>query len=181
MESLLVSLENSMAKPSTISQAIWQDKALCGKWTFTGWTVVQPQANYSCGEPKKEQPGPEAIREARSPASPPPEKRSVVVEHRLERSWSKLPHQDTQTRSRLVIGDFGPSDSALAAGRVGRLRRPAADRHAARCASRDLCSGGAPRLYTPSSGWGGIVDGGWRRTGPFTVSLWYGTRSLQAG
>src|SRR2546430_2535646 len=53
-------------------------------------------------------------------------------------------------RSRLIIGDFGPSDSALAAARGWRLRRPAADRHAARCASRDLCSGGAPRRYPPS-------------------------------
>ena len=54
-------------------------------------------------------------------------------------------------RSRLIIGDFGPSDSALAAARGWRLRRTAADRHAARCASRDLCSGGAPRRYPPSS------------------------------
>ena len=60
------------------------------------------------------------------------------------------PHQDTQTRSRLSIGEDGPSDSALAAARDGRLRRPAAERHAARCASRVLCSGGAPRRYSPS-------------------------------
>ena len=53
-------------------------------------------------------------------------------------------------RSRLIIGDFRPSDSALAASSGWRLRRPAADRHAARCASRDLCSGGAPRRYPPS-------------------------------
>jgi phosphatidylserine/phosphatidylglycerophosphate/cardiolipin synthase-like enzyme len=39
------------------------------------------------------------------------------------------------------LGDHGPSDSALAAASGWRLRRPAADRHAARCASRDLCSG----------------------------------------
>ena len=39
------------------------------------------------------------------------------------------------------IGDHGPSDSALAASSGWRLRRPAADRHAARYASRDLCSG----------------------------------------
>ena len=32
-----------------------------------------------------------------------------------------------------------------------RLRRPAADRHTARCACRDLCSGVRPRLYTPSN------------------------------
>src|SRR6185369_11369028 len=61
------------------------------------------------------------------------------------------PHQDTQTRSRLSIGEDGPSDSALAAARDGRLRRPAAERHAARCASRVLCSGGAPRRYSPSA------------------------------
>jgi len=53
-------------------------------------------------------------------------------------------------RSRLIIGDCGPSDSALAASSGWRLRRPAADRPAARCASRDLCSGGAPRRYPPS-------------------------------
>src|SRR5262245_32795579 len=50
----------------------------------------------------------------------------------------------TQARSRLVKGEDGPSDSALAAARGGRLRRPAADRHAARCASRALCSGVRP-------------------------------------
>src|SRR3979409_2575115 len=47
-------------------------------------------------------------------------------------------------RSRLLIGEFGPSDSALAAARGWRLRRPAADRDAARCASRCLCSGARP-------------------------------------
>src|SRR2546430_2262412 len=61
-------------------------------------------------------------------------------------------------RSRLIIGDFGPSDSALAAARGWRLRRPAADRHAARCASRDLCSGGAPRRYPPSGGGGRLIS-----------------------
>src|SRR5262249_55171345 len=48
------------------------------------------------------------------------------------------------------FGDHGPSDSALAASSGWRLHRPAADRSAARCASRDLCSGGAPRRYPPS-------------------------------
>jgi hypothetical protein len=65
------------------------------------------------------------------------------------------PSPKRAARSRLIIGDFGPSDSALAAARGGRLRRPTAERHAARCASRDLCSGGAPRRYPPSG-----VDGG---------------------
>jgi len=53
-------------------------------------------------------------------------------------------------RSRLTIGEAGPSASARAASSGGRLRRPAADQHAARCASQDLCSGGAPRRYSPS-------------------------------
>src|SRR5262245_55610687 len=48
------------------------------------------------------------------------------------------------------FGDHGLSDSALAACSARRLRRPGAERHAARCASRDLCSGGAPRRYSPS-------------------------------
>ena len=60
--------------------------------------------------------------------------------------------QDTQTRSRLIIGENGPSDSALAASSGWRLCRPAAERHAARCASRALCSGGAPWRYPPSKG-----------------------------
>ena len=64
-------------------------------------------------------------------------------------SWP--PHQDTQTHSRPLMGEDGPSDSALTAARGWRLRRAAADRHAARCASRALCSGGAPRRYSPSS------------------------------
>jgi hypothetical protein len=38
-------------------------------------------------------------------------------------------------------GDHGPSASALAAASGWRLRRPAAARHAAHCACRDLCSG----------------------------------------
>ena len=62
------------------------------------------------------------------------------------------PPQDTPPHSRPILGQDGPSDSALAAARGWRLRRAAADRHAARCASRALCSGGAPWRYTPSSG-----------------------------
>src|SRR5256886_15835007 len=78
---------------------------------------------------------------------------SVVLQHKAGENVKQSAPQDTQTRSRLIIGDFGPSDSALAAARGWRLRRPAADRHAARCASRDLCSGGAPRRYPPSTEW----------------------------
>src|SRR5215470_12302605 len=46
-------------------------------------------------------------------------------------------------RSRLIIGDFGPSDSALAAARGWRLRRAGAARHAARYAS-GTCARAAP-------------------------------------
>src|ERR1700704_4998922 len=74
----------------------------------------------------------------------------VVSQHRAGENVKNPAPQDTQTRSRLLIGDFGPSDSALAASSGWRLRRTVADRHAARCASRDLCSGGAPRRYSPS-------------------------------
>src|SRR5438128_8157702 len=69
---------------------------------------------------------------------------SVVSQHRAGENVKKPAPQDTQTRSRLLIGEFGPSDSALAAARGWRLRRAAADRHAARCASRGLCSGARP-------------------------------------
>src|SRR3989454_10409416 len=75
---------------------------------------------------------------------------SVVSQHGAGENVKKPAPQDTQTRSRPLTGETGPSDSALAAARGWRLRRPAADRHAARCASRDLCSGGAPRRYPPS-------------------------------
>src|SRR5262249_53725875 len=92
-------------------------------------------------------------REARSlAASPrrPREERMVVVQRKGRAVLPFAPPPTPAARSRLIIGDFGPSDSALAASSGWRLRRPAADRHAARCASRDLCSGGAPRRYPPS-------------------------------
>src|SRR5256886_16763444 len=89
-------------------------------------------------------------REAHSPASAPRKESSAVAQHRAGEGVKTAHRQDTQTRSRLFIGQNGPSDSALAAARGWRLRRPAAERHAARCASRALCSGGAPRRYTPS-------------------------------
>src|SRR5215475_3133384 len=69
------------------------------------------------------------------------------------------------------FGDHGPSDSALAASSAWRLRRPGADRHAARCASRDLCSGGAPRRYTPSDGMGFPFPFQCRSVPPGRVSL----------
>src|SRR5262245_53931019 len=86
-------------------------------------------------------------REARSPASTPPEGIQSTV-------WAvRQRPTPTQARSRLVKGEDGPSDSALAAARGGRLRRPAADRHAARCASQALCSGVRPlALYALEGG-----------------------------
>src|SRR5262249_5315487 len=76
----------------------------------------------------------------------------VVVQRKGGAVLTFAPPPNPAARSRLIIGDFGPSDSALAASSGWRLRRPAADRHAARCASRDLCSGGAPRRYPPPPG-----------------------------
>ena len=72
-----------------------------------------------------------------------------MLQHRSNSVLNTRPLKPA-ARSRLIIGDFGPSDSARAAARGWRLRRPAAERHAARCASRDLCSGGALRRYPPS-------------------------------
>ena len=51
------------------------------------------------------------------------------------------PHHPSPGSLAPNIGDHGPSDSALAASSGWRLHRLAADRHAARYASRDLCSG----------------------------------------
>src|SRR5207245_5141922 len=93
------------------------------------------------------------------PASAPRKESSAVAQHRAGEGVKTAHRQDTQTRSRLFIGQNGPSDSALAAARGWRLRRPAADRHAARCASRDLCSGGAPRRYTPSAETNALENG----------------------
>src|SRR5262245_49383767 len=72
-----------------------------------------------------------------------PKERLAVLQRKGGAVLTTLPPKPA-ARSRLIIGDFGPSDSALAAASGGRLRRPAADRHAARCASRDLCSGVRP-------------------------------------
>jgi hypothetical protein len=62
-------------------------------------------------------------REARSPASTPP---GGVRGHRTKLKESEItwPPQDTQPRSRLVKGEDGPSDSALAASSGWRLSPP---------------------------------------------------------
>jgi hypothetical protein len=44
-----------------------------------------------------------------------------VARNRAEEGGHQIAPQDTQTRSRLVIGEDGPSDSALAAARSWRL------------------------------------------------------------
>jgi hypothetical protein len=46
-----------------------------------------------------------------------------------------------QAHSRLISAITAPQTPHWRPPRGWRLRRPAADRHAARCASRDLCSG----------------------------------------
>src|SRR5262249_9151599 len=78
---------------------------------------------------------------------------NLVIFHRVARSPAPHYPQNHLGPGSLApnFGDHGPSDSALAASSAWRLRRPGADRHAARCASRDLCSGGAPRRYSPSN------------------------------
>ena len=49
----------------------------------------------------------------------------MVARNEAEEERNQIaPHQDTQTRSRLIIGEFGPSDSALAASSGGRLSPP---------------------------------------------------------
>ena len=70
-----------------------------------------------------------------------------ILQEALRVARSPAPHYPRPPRPGSLapnIGDHGPSDSALAAARGWRLRRPAADQHAARCASRDLCSGARP-------------------------------------
>src|SRR5262249_19560006 len=77
------------------------------------------------------------------------EERPVMLQEGVG-SIVKPPPPKPAARSSLIIAELGPSASALAAASGGRLRRPAAERHAARCASRALCSGGAPWRYSPS-------------------------------
>ena len=87
---------------------------------------------------------PSRLREAHSLASTPPDRGMPSAGARVEEVGNDASPPQHAARSRLIIGKSGPSDSALAAASGGRLRRPAADRHAARCASRDLCSGVRP-------------------------------------
>src|SRR2546428_13712584 len=90
-------------------------------------------------------------REAHSPASAPPEEKSIVSRNRAGEGVNK-PSSPRHADSFAPV--YRPERSLrLRAGgrqRLATTRRATADRHAARCASRDLCSGGAPRRYTPS-------------------------------
>src|SRR5712691_11430836 len=92
-------------------------------------------------------------REAHSPASAPPEEKSIVSRNRAGEGVNK-PSSPRHADSFAPV--YRPERSLrLRAGgrqRLATTRRATADRHAARCASRDLCSGGAPRRYTPSVG-----------------------------
>src|SRR3989441_1973108 len=91
-------------------------------------------------------------REAHSPASAPPEEKSIVSRNRAGEGVNK-PSSPRHADSFAPV--YRPERSLrLRAGgrqRLATTRRATADRHAARCASRDLCSGGAPRRYTPST------------------------------
>src|SRR5262249_14936497 len=123
-----------------------------------GHTIEHRAFHPHFGTLRGEVPCPEPLpkerleREAHSlAASPPtPEERPVILQHWVRAVMKTLPPKPA-ARSRLIIGHFGSSDSALAASSGWRLRRTAADRHATRCASRNLCSGGAPRRYPPSA------------------------------
>jgi hypothetical protein len=53
----------------------------------------------------------------------PTRRRSTRVQHKTEGGGKQMaPHQDPQTRSRPIMGEDGPSDSALAACSGWRLR-----------------------------------------------------------
>src|SRR2546426_3088846 len=90
-------------------------------------------------------------REAHSPASAPPEEKSIVSRNRAGEGVNK-PSSPRHADSFAPVYRRERSLRLRAGGRqrLATTRRATADRHAARCASRDLCSGGAPRRYTPS-------------------------------
>jgi hypothetical protein len=86
----------------------------------------------------------------RPPRPPGREERPAVLQHKVGVVMKPL---SPKTRSSFAPNYRRFRSLRLRAGGLQRLattRRTAADRHAARCASRDLCSGGAPRRYPPS-------------------------------
>src|SRR5713226_5915463 len=80
-----------------------------------------------------------------------PTRRSVVSQHRAGEDVKKPAPQDTQTRSRLLIGQNGPSDSALAAASGWRLLAAQPLTGTLRAALLGACARACvPRRYTPS-------------------------------
>src|SRR5712691_3446328 len=76
---------------------------------------------------------------------------SVVSQHGAGEDVKKPAPQDTQTRSRLLIGQNGPSDSALAASSGGRLLAAQPLTGTLRAALLGACARACvPRRYTPS-------------------------------
>src|SRR5712692_3242208 len=93
----------------------------------------------------------------------------VVSPHRAGEDVKKPAPQDTQTRSRLIIGQNGPSDSALAATSGWRLLAAQPLTGTLRAALLGACARACvPRRYTPSIGQNGPSDSalaaasGWR-------------------
>src|SRR5713101_5322470 len=81
-----------------------------------------------------------------------PTRMSVVSQHRAGEDVKKPAPQDTQTRSRLLIGQNGPSDSALAASSGWRLLAAQPLTGTLRAALLGACARACvPRRYTPSS------------------------------
>src|SRR5712691_8881990 len=77
---------------------------------------------------------------------------SVVSQHGAGEDVKKPAPQDTQTRSRLIIGQNGPSDSALAASSGGRLLAAQPLTGTLRAALLGACARACvPRRYTPSN------------------------------
>src|SRR5712691_345386 len=77
---------------------------------------------------------------------------SVVSQHGAGEDVKKPAPQDTQTRSRLLIGQNGPSDSALAASSGGRLLAAQPLTGPLRAALLGACARACvPRRYTPSA------------------------------
>src|SRR5713101_4951704 len=80
-----------------------------------------------------------------------PTRMIVVSQHRAGEDVKKPAPQDTQTRSRLLIGQNGPSDSALAASSGWRLLAAQPLTGTLRAALLGACARACvPRRYTPS-------------------------------
>src|SRR5713226_9777850 len=81
-----------------------------------------------------------------------PTRMRVVSPHRAGEDVKKPAPQDTQTRSRLIIGQNGPSDSALAATSGWRLLAAQPLTGTLRAALLGACARACvPRRYTPSA------------------------------